>query len=304
MNDHSDNLRLSSPAEVIASRSLTWLVQNLTHFDPLTQSSFPDEWHQTLIAEIALLSYLCCRRCPTCKTDHRLVECLDWVETIYRNPFFHEHIYHSRPAFAAHLTMWLALENRDVESLIPRERIQWLVNHSNVTSTERLPYRTLELRYLLELGDFEHNLPDLPSLFRQTILGRGFDSIFLTDYDIYSITHSIFYITDFGRQRPAFLDLDHIQVTLSLLDVLLGMSIHVQNWDLVGELILSCYCLEPHERTWTELGWEALSVAQELSDVDDSSAYQLSLFRQRYHLMLVTVLAGYLGHNGLGVRQR
>jgi hypothetical protein len=299
-------------SERVASRALGWIEAHLSHFDPFSQGLAPDEQAQTVLAELAWVCYLLRRRREFAH-DPRLDRCLDLVESVYRHPHFHEYAFRGdKRFFDRHLQVWIALSSRGVEKLVSRDQLQKMIDAANVTVVELTPYHSLELRYLLEVGRFRHDLPSEADLFRQTFLGGNPKIVFAMDSDIYSITHTVYYLTDFGARNSPLLSGQERDRTLQLIDLLLGMMIHARQWDLVAELILSHRCLDPTEVPMVRLGWEALLAHQDPEGAIGSSACSPSklkelppgkegkrrLFTSCYHQTLVTVLAGYLGMGG------
>lgn len=69
---------------------------------------------------------------------------------------------------------------------------------------ERVPYRQLELEWLGGIWDLERGgrqrLPD-PALASATTAGMGLDPLSPTRDDVYAFTHSLLYLTDFGKRR-------------------------------------------------------------------------------------------------------
>lgn len=295
---------------LVASPALDWIVSNLSRFNPFLRGPLPDERSQTALAELALLYYHLRRRAGFAQ-DPRLHQCLDLIEQVYRQPLFHEYAFRGdRGAFGGHLLIWLTLADRNIEAVVSREQFQWMIDSGNVLAVEREPYRALERRYFLELGGFEHRLPSEADLFHQTFLGRDFEIPAMMISDIYSITHTIFYLTDYGaRTSPLLNGPSHKERILELLRVLLGMMIHARHWDLVGELILSYRCLERVEEPVLEVGWKVLranqdssglirhspSMLPQLEELPAGEARDDYLFTRCHHMTLVAVMAGFLG---------
>jgi hypothetical protein len=290
--------------EIIAARSLKWIEANSSFFKHFHNLRL-DEFSQTAIAELALLCVLL-KRSQRRELNSKIETFLDLIERVYRCPRFHESIYRNKQAFAGHLIVWIALSDRCSDLIIPRQKIQLMIDGGSITSIERVPYRTLELRYLLDLGGFRHNLPSEKTVFRLTTLAGLVDAIHLLDSDIYNMTHTVFYLTDFGRRTSHALSRNRSH-TLRLLETLLGMSIHAHNWDLVAELILSIKCLGEHDNLWIKFGWNALSKFQRQDGtIREPKVAWLKLpllqalsqkelgFMTCYHKAIVTILAHYI----------
>ncbi|RBW68286.1 DUF6895 family protein [Bacillus taeanensis] len=80
--------------------------------------------------------------------------------------------------------------------------------------------------------------PNWLKLYRRTLLGNKSSPISLTEDDAYSVTHTLFYITDFGNQSFSWL-LDDRERISAVVEYLLLHYLQVGNWDLVGELLIN-----------------------------------------------------------------
>jgi hypothetical protein len=115
--------------------------------------------------------------------------------------------------------------------------------------TEQLPYRTLDLQYFLWKSGLIRTQPAWQALYKQTTLGKATSSIYLSEDDAYSITHTIFYVTDLGNQDFAAIAKDRVRV-ISILESLLFHFNRTSNWDLTGELLISLDCLRARD-SWS-----------------------------------------------------
>jgi hypothetical protein len=303
---------VSSPMiQLMAMRALHWLEINILNFNPVKRVEIPDEKDQTALIELAILSHqLNQRKGFTNKAF--LKKCFDLIEEVYHQPLFHEYLFRGdKHAFGGHLFVWTALQDRVGNKIINSHHFQRLINDNNVTSVEKIPFRVLELRYFTELAGFKHNLPSEEDIFGQTYLGRilegPFNVVSIMEPDVYSITHTIFYLTDYGLKPSKQLSGTKKETALQIIDVLIGMTIPTLNWDLVGELILSSRCLQRHDSFWVKVAWDALMANQAsngaiagpgclLAEQQQASPRDTFRdFRQCYHQTLVATMAGFLG---------
>ena len=194
--------------------------------------------------------------------------------------------------------------------------MQDLIRNGNVLKIERRPYQVLELRYFLELAGFDHDLPGEDALYSQTILGKGFNPIALSDTDIYCITHTIPYLTDFGFKKFHLFNGENAREIRENLDLLMGMSIHAQHWDLVCELLLAGYCLGIPDPFWSPKGWQALEAHREqtgmianlplppdqMKMLHSDWEKNFCIFMISYHPILMCLLAGVIEAETTGDR--
>jgi hypothetical protein len=291
----------------VTDRALSWIESNLDRFDPFRRPFKPNEFRPKALVELALLACLL-RRQPAFADDDRVSGILRFALRVYHTPFFRdspfrlENAFPPRALLAAILRVCgLVFVDRDWDA------IQVLVTRSNVCSPEQVPHRLLELRHLLDLGGFEHRLPSYPRLFRSSLLRGPLNLAYVTDFEAYSVTHTIFYLSDFGSRPllgPGPADLDH---AVWLVDHLLGMYTRRGNWDLVAELLLSLQCLGRTSSILYGLGWRALVDAQTADGMVPGPQFDPGkreaagrecdldhVFGTCYHTTLIAAMAGAL----------
>jgi Domain of unknown function (DUF6895) len=131
--------------------------------------------------------------------------------------------------------------------------------------------------------------------------------IYITDGESYSITHALFYLSDFGSRSIAGLSPSQREHIHWVVEHLLGMYICAGNWDLVSELMVSYQCLGQTTSDIYALGWQSLIDAQWpcgaipgpyyiAQKADNLTGVQRRkyVFEKCYHTTLVTALAGAL----------
>jgi len=142
---------------------------------------------------------------------------------------------------------------------------------------ERVPYRQLELEWLSGVWD-PVRIPlrrDL-GLRAKTTAGIGLDALSLTRDDVYAFTHSLVYMTDFGRN---FDDLPRTTTELVAdAEPALARCLDDDDFDLSGELLLTWPLLRA---AWSPSSTFALRV---LTRVEDEVGFlpSLSLRTDRY----------------------
>ncbi|MBI2494898.1 MAG: hypothetical protein HYV94_22735 [Candidatus Rokubacteria bacterium] len=206
----------------------------------------------------------------------------------------------------------MALRERGSALIVPRERLQGLLDAGGALADTREPYRALELRYYAEAAGLGHDLPAEGELFGRTLLGGELPVAAWNERTAYAVTHTLFYATDYGLARPAYLGEAKRRGVLELLRVLLQAALDAEHWDLTGELILCHQSLEPADHPLLHEAWRALAAAQEpdgmirhperllaaLEELPPGEPRDAYLFRRCHHMTLVTVMAGFLGIPG------
>jgi hypothetical protein len=174
-----------------------------------------------------------------------------------------------------------------------------------LTSTELVPYRVLDRLYFLWKSGYFDREPHWHSLYRQTFLGQRWRcSVHIDREAAYSITHTLFYLTDFGN-RPAPLKAREIERIWALVESLLIHYWRLCHWDLVGELLIALNCLDRRQSSFYAGAARALRHAVRGDGAVPADAIALRsvgstqgdeqadvVFRSCYHATLVNVLYG------------
>lgn len=122
-----------------------------------------------------------------------------------------------------------------------------------ILNTERLPYRTMDVFWLNNLIltsapiEFENILPF-------TIVMSKAHPVYMTSPDVYALTHSLMYITDFGTKalNP---QIDKVRISET---VNAAISYHLlsDNLDILGELLMSASMLRITDSLMVKIGWK------------------------------------------------
>ena len=166
-----------------------------------------------------------------------------------------------------------------------------------VEAVERLPYRTMDVRWLRGLL-YPKQPPAFDDLMTASILANRAHPIQLSVSDTYALTHALMYVTDFGtRLLPKGFDASELRANV---DAALAYHLLSDNLDLLGELLMSAVMLGPPWSPYTAFGWSLLTTLwDQLSFLPSptfdtevyatlSNAEQASYtFRHLYHTMYV-----------------
>ena len=138
------------------------------------------------------------------------------------------------------------------------------VASGHVAALERLPYRAMDLRWLLGVLD-SPVVPDFDDLLPHSILSSKAPPLYISELDVYAITHGVMYATDFGsHELPQGLSLQHLG---DMIDSCLAWQILSGNFDLMGELLMgaasisnswspyACYTWQVLISAWDEFGF-------------------------------------------------
>jgi hypothetical protein len=167
----------------------------------------------------------------------------------------------------------------------------------HVEAVERLPYRIMDVQWLRGLID-PGVPPDFDNILPHSILLSGAHPIHMSAPDTYALTHALMYITDFGTNAlPSSVDEDHIS---ALVDAALAYHLLSENFDLLGELLMSFAILGRSCSPYARFGWCLLTTVWDQlgflpSPTFDASAYSALtgdeassyVFRHLYHTTYV-----------------
>ena len=223
---------------------------------------------------------------------------LNYVDGIHRKP----------ELLIPYSTIYYSMHECDVDLENLKEVIQSMLDFGLPIATEDNPYRKMEMRYALQKGCFDHPLPPLQTLFRSSSLYEVPPALFLRLDDVYSLTHIIFYLTDFGFSKSRNPNLVPLR---GLISTLLGMYTLERNWDVVAELLLCCNFLNYFPLATYLTSWSSLIQAQktdgsltdtffssekyEKMDVREKDRYY---FEQHYHTTQLSAAVAFLTDDG------
>lgn len=162
----------------------------------------------------------------------------------------------------------------------------------------RTPYRAMDLAYSVARAGLHFDprslLPDLP----RTVLGAARPLPHCTDSDLYSVTHTLFYLADLGEADLAACWPD-VAGLRALLRGALGLTLREGNADLSGELLMCLAFLKDTDSPAVRYAWSRLAALQlpcgavpapsYRAGRDDSAGSEAGHYRftQCYHTTLV-----------------
>ncbi|MCR8578289.1 DUF6895 family protein [Streptomyces sp. Isolate_219] len=303
----------SSQRRAVETRAVAWLAARRTLIDPAEAAPGRVLFARKALIETAFLVGLRARLAPEA-LDGDYSTLLDQVEEIAARPSYRELIARDEAALLLYAGTYAALRLCGREDPDFRQLITQAAAGGYAAAFERVPYRQLDLLHTLELCDVPHTLPAVDDVLPFTLLCNRPNVLKLTDRDIYAITHTIFYATDFGLREPRWPgDFDPAAV-VELLEALLVLTLGQQNADLVGELLCCLLCLGVRDSEEGRRAWEFLTAVQEadgrvngppgvvhpgLADGDDAYRH----WATGYHTTIVAALAALLDRSPKVVRR-
>ncbi|GHO83150.1 DUF6895 family protein [Dictyobacter formicarum] len=294
--------------------ALDWLDEHRELFNPLTDKSdnpSADIYLTKALGELGLLCMLYYRS-KEGDVEPRIQHFLQLIFGVWQQPQYQERIIRRPEYFQIYTMIYIVLQQCNVITEDYKELIQLVIDQRYVTATETTPMRLLDRRHMLDCGQFHHSLPSYEQLYHNTLLAQTPELAYLTDTDVYAVTHTLFYLTDFGRSSSPILQGDHLATIQWSIETLLGLYLRNKNWDLVGELLLDCYCLHWYPGTVFDLAWETIRkhqlpdgsipgprYSQEQRDKLDSTASIHYCFEENYHTTIVNAITSFLTYQDL-----
>lgn len=297
---------------------MEWLNLHLDHFIPLREGRLTDDGVKAF-AELSVVYGYLEQKLRLQHTDNFLknVNLPVWRAFLIRH--FEDKIYaetvRKRPAQAFYLLIpYLVLRGVGYRSQYYEESLQQWRRWGYPQAMEVIPYRLLDQQYILWKAGYQTREPNWQQLYRQTVLGRECSSIYLDENATYSITHTLFYLTDFGNHCPPLEKAD-LQRIVDLVECLLLHYWRLANWDLVAELLTNLNCLGANSSVIYSGAAEALynvwrsdgaipangnceTELQSFQSVQQPELGEL-IFRHCYHTTLVGIFYCSTSLNGL-----
>lgn len=286
-------------ARLVAGRALGWLRRHceLGTLPPGTTAELahPDSIYKPL-GETALAASLVLREGPPSDREAKTArELLDFAWWELRGG---DMLYERQLRYMM-MTDPLELYTHFVRAGYRHARLDALLEHLaglvTVYAVEQVPNRRLAIANAARLMGIDRDI-DWKRLTDATWLGNTPEPWVIDWMTAYSVTHTVFHITDWGA-RPHDLP-PRVEEYLHLwLPVWLDVWREVEEWDLFAELLIVGACLgEPY---LDPAAWDALAAAQhedglvprDGKEVDEDPAQR---FRDHHHPTVVAAVAGTL----------
>jgi len=303
-------------AEHRAKASLDWLSANLDRFSPIGVEQ-PGPKLKALSELAILYDRLRAVTAPRLRERLLLSDVLRrWRQFLVKQCEHRSYAELGRrlPAYAVPLLLpYMVLRPTGYTSPFHEETVRTTISKGFLFFEELLPYRQLDRSYFLWKAGLLPAEPDWPDLYAKTTLATAPDVLHLDRDAAYAITHTLFYLTDWGRRAPTFAAPEIERVT-SILDCLAIHYWRLQHWDLLGELLANRMAVQPRKSHLIAAATSAFLKAWRpegcipgegvlIPGLDSASAAERDeiIFRECYHATLVGVLvcAGVLENGGV-----
>ena len=143
------------------------------------------------------------------------------------------------PSYAfALLLPYLNLRTTGYRSVFHEETLRIAWARGFLFAAEVVPHRVLDREYFLWKSGILRREPDWLKLYANTALAALPDALYVDRETTYAITHTLFYLSDWGRRPPPFDETEVARVT-QILDCLMVHYWRLRHWDLLGELLVN-----------------------------------------------------------------
>ncbi|MGA5193007.1 DUF6895 family protein [Streptomyces exfoliatus] len=332
---------MPSPLEQLSAGALDWLGTRLDHFDPFSASGRSATHGKAKAAlELALLCHCASRPAGGAPGDtlaggpdgavdsgpgggvgsrpggspsdapSALGGATALVRRLWQDPDFPRLLDDVPPYASTYRLVYAALAPDGIDDTQCRAALG-LLDPAFLAPGRKSPYRRIEIRYYADKAGVRHAvesyaelLPGSPLVaLRPATLGHAAseDTAPLTTPEAYALTHTAFYLGDFGRTTTGLTGsaLAHAR---DLVDRMLWHCVGHERWDLAAELVLTQFILgsDPLDTPSGAAAVECLVRAQRSDGAlpgrsaalaASPSASAGEFFRKAYHTTLVTALA-------------
>ncbi|HQI82797.1 MAG TPA: hypothetical protein PLR71_14720, partial [Deltaproteobacteria bacterium] len=315
MPENVSLLGISTPGgqgmhDTIEGTAVSWLARTIGHCNPLIAHPSERMFLHKALLEMALLVAYRVRFDPS-PLDESYQLILEHVDSIARLPPYYERVARDHNSLLLYGLTYAALRLCGRDHRVFRHAIQKSLFTRHCLVAERIPYRLLDLLHFLSLGGFDHDGPSPEDVFRFTILSGDPNIVEMGDSDVYAVTHTVFYLTDFGFRSSTWSGSFDMDRAVSLVGALLRHYTHLRNADLSAELIATSICLGASHSEDVRHAWRFLHEIQEpdgrvpgppgvidetMTAADFGADY--CSWKTSYHTTLVCALAGLMTRRG------
>jgi hypothetical protein len=306
-----EDYKLQPIAFINLHKGIRWVADHLPLFTPQDAA---DPQQMKSIAELALMYRLINRWHPTLRIDaFKLIE--SFLEQALCDPLPVYIVLQKPWHYNYYLGLYLIMRAAGHHNELWEEALTRLKSQGYPDILESSPYRKLENRYYHALvGIRPHHKPHWKSSeYRATTLGKCRNPIRLTTLESYSVTHTLFYLTDFSESDNSVPEKERKRI-MEIVKTLLFHYWRKRNWDMSGELLLNSLALQRDDIPWfNNAAFDLLNAWRsdgalpgpsfQQVDITMGSNDSLQAFPHLYHTTLVGILfcAAYLFHSKRGV---
>ena len=275
-----------------------WIGLHARYLDsPAGHTELPVTPRVKALLQLALLLRYLTKAAPA---DAALGEVTSVVEQAWRREDF-PRLLTLDPRYARQFElMYAALAPAGSATGAPRAVLARLTADGYLAPRRKPPYLHLEARFYADLAGADHRFASYEELYAASLPARA-TTLPVADLDVCVVTHTVFYLSDFGLRAPALTEGARVRA-LSVVERLTDHCVGLGEWDLVGKLVLAQYCLgaDPLSTSSGAAGLRMLAGVQTSDGAIPgrsvikraaADATPVESFRKSYQTTLVTALA-------------
>jgi hypothetical protein len=247
------------------------------------------------------LALLCRHWQRAAPADPGLAEVRAIVERVWRRPEYPNRLALDPRYSQPFRLMYGALAPPGITGSPYPEVLRRLAAEGFLTPGAKSPYLHLETRYYADVAGVAHHLDSYRDLWAASDLARHGGARPLADLEVCNVTHTVFYLTDFGQRGPGPVAGD-LERARDVVDRLTGVCVARGEWDLSAKLVLAQHCLGLDPRS-TPSGAAALRMLAAAQTAEGAipgrgageragaGTPPVAFFRMAYQATLVAALA-------------
>jgi hypothetical protein len=236
---------------------LEWLTQQFDLFTP-SDVEVPDQ--MKAVTELAMF-YGYTTKWWHPKFRRRLVPIRQFLADLFADEFLAHWMRRLPCHFAHYATGYLALRAAGERFPAFEEAISCLRRSGYPFVIEKTPYRELASQYSLWKAGLRAKPPTFGKYFRATSAVRFRSQVYLSTLEVYSVTHTLFYVADIAGPCLNMPETDRRRVC-DLVETLLIHYWRKADWDVTGELLLNLIALDRWTTTLFEGAFADLLTAK------------------------------------------
>ena len=284
--------------DAITAGVLRWIGANAAFLDSASaRAELPVTPRVKAVLQLGLLCHHWARVRPG---DDDLGAVVATVHRMCRHPDFPQEIAaHPRLAQPFGL-MYAALAPAGVDDDLRVSTLARLAAGGFLSPRGKTAYYCLATRYYADLAGVEHDIGPYPELYKSSPLGRKEAEQEVAGLDVCKITHTVFYLSDFGFRATGLTDPEQDRA-LRIVRDLTDYCVQHYRWDFAAKLILAQYCLggDPVRTPSARAGICQIAGVQvaggaipgrSLAEQVPESAVPLEFFRKSYQTTITTAL--------------
>ncbi|MEU6537792.1 hypothetical protein [Streptomyces sp. NPDC047000] len=289
---------LDEAVRTLSAGARHWIARHAGYLDsPAGHAELPVTPRVKALLQLALL-----RRCWELSgpADPALDDVTSMVEHVWLRPEFPRQLTLDRRYARQFELMYAALAPAGAGPGAPRAVADRLASDGYLAPRRKPPYLHLEARYYADLAHADHEFAPYRELYAASLLARA-DAVPTAELDVCVVTHTVFYLSDFGLREPGLTG-EERRRALAVVARLTEHCVELDEWDLLGKLVLAQHCLGADPRD-TPSGAAGLRLLAAVQDPDGAipgrsagrraaaDATGTDRFRRSYQATLVTALA-------------